>query len=294
MLVLNKVIHGDVLEELPRIPSNTVQAVIADPPYYNVLLEQDWDTQWAQASEYLEWSGVWVSECIRVLKDDGLCFIFGQLGKREHVFIHLMSQLCTRYFFHDLIIWDRVVGYNERRDSLTPAYEMILVLRKGDNPKFRKERVRISYPPEKVQMYLKDKRYKDKAARLNHLLEGKYATNILSIPSLKGASKEKVGHPSQKPIELVEKLIILSTDPGDIVLDPFIGSGTTAIAAKKTGRNWLGIEIRKDYCKLCERRLREVMGLFCNTAAEPLGHHELLNGNQREAPGPVEETGVAK
>jgi site-specific DNA-methyltransferase (adenine-specific) len=261
MMALNSIICGDVREELPNVPTGSVQAVIADPPYYNVLKE-DWDTQWDQLADYLEWSRVWVSQCMRILREDGLCFIFGQLGKREHGFIHLMSQLCRSFQFHDLIIWDRVVGYNERRDSLTPAYEMILVLRKGEKVKFNKDKVRIPYDARTIEMYLKDTRYKDKKARLKHLSEGKFATNILSVPSLKGASKEKCGHPSQKPLELITKLILLSTDAGDVVLDPFLGSGTTAVAAEPLGRSWLGVEIRPEYCAIAQQRLANRRDLF--------------------------------
>src|SRR4030042_4965168 len=105
----NKIINGDACKELACLPSESAQAIIADPPYYNVLKE-DWDVQWSQAEEYLEWTQVWASECIRILKEDGLFFCFGQLGKREHVFLHLMSRLCYNYQFHDLIIWNRVVG----------------------------------------------------------------------------------------------------------------------------------------------------------------------------------------
>jgi len=261
MTPLNTIIQADVADALPGIPAGIAQAVIADPPYYNVLRE-DWDTQWSQLTEYLEWSDGWTSQCMRILKDDGLFFIFGQLGKREHGFIHMMSRLCERFQFHDLLIWDRVVGYNERRDSFTPAYEMILVLRKGTKVKFRKDAVRIPYDAKTIEMYLRDKRYKDKEARAEHLAKGKFATNILSVPSLKGASKEKCGHPSQKPVELITKLILCSTDPGDLVLDPFLGSGTTAVAAETLGRNWIGVEINRDYCSTCERRLRETRGLF--------------------------------
>ncbi len=261
MMALNSIICGDVLEVLANVPTGFVQAVIADPPWYKVL-NQDWDTQWDQLSDYLEWSRVWVSQCMRVLREDGLCFIFGQLGKREHGFIHLMSQLCLSFQFHDLIIWDRVVGYNERRDSLTPAYEMILVLRKSEKVKFNKDKVRIPYDARTIEMYLKDTRYKDKEARLKHLSEGKFATNILSVPSLKGTSKEKCGHPSQKPLELITKLILLSTDVGDVVLDPFLGSGTTAVAAEQLGRSWLGVEISPEYCAIAQQRLAEIQGLF--------------------------------
>ena len=265
MIPLNAVVHGDVRKELPQIPTGCAQTVIADPPYYNVLKE-DWDTQWDQLSDYLDWSQTWVSQCMRILKDDGLCFIFGQLGKREHGFIHLMSQLCRSFQFHDLVIWDRVVGYNERRDSLTPAYEMILVLRKGEKVKFNKDSVRIPYVAKTIEMYLKDPRYKDKQERLKHLSQGKFATNILSVPSLKGASKEKCGHPSQKPLELITKLILLSTDAGDVVLDPFLGSGTTAVAATQQNRNWLGVELNEEYCAIARRRIAEAQGLFTGRA----------------------------
>lgn len=253
----NEIIIGDALEELPKLESSIAQAIIADPPYYNVLLNESWDTQWSKAEEYIEWSKVWVSQAMRILKDDGLFFCFGQLGKREHVFIHLMSELCMRYQFHDLIIWDRAVGYNERRDSFTPAYEMILVLRKSAHPKFNKDAVREPYDKKTIQAYLRDKRYKDKNARLNHLINGKYATNILRVPSLKGSSKEKCGHPSQKPLNLISKLVLSSTDPGDIVLDPFIGSGTTAEACLMNKRKYIGIEINVEYKSIIEKRLNK-------------------------------------
>lgn len=245
---------GDALDLLPALPSFSVQAVIADPPYFNVL-EHDWDRQWASVDEYVQWSARWITEAMRCLKDDGLFFVFGQLGKREHAFLHVMSEAARGFTYHDLIIWDRVVGYNERRDSLTPAYEMILVLRKTDRVKFRKDRVRVPYNAATIGRYLRDRRYKDKAARLRHLESGKYATNILAVPSLKGASREKCGHPSQKPIELISKLLLMSTDEGDTVLDPFLGSGTTAVAAARQGRRFIGIEISPAYVEMAKNRL---------------------------------------
>lgn len=257
----NRIITGDALAQLQKLPAGTAQVIIADPPYFNVLTGQDWDTQWHAVEDYLHWSERWVGECMRVLRDDGLCFVFGQPGKREHAFLHLMSALCRRHQFHDLLIWDRVVGYNERRDSFTPAYEMVLVLRKGDKPKFNKGAVREPYSSDKIQAYLRDKRYKDRDARMKHLLAGKYATNLLRVPSLKGSSKEKCGHPSQKPVELIAKLIACSSDAGDLVLDPFLGSGTTAVVAQSLGRQWIGIEVNPLYVQLAEQRLASVATL---------------------------------
>ena len=254
----NRIIQGDALQELQKLPDSVAQAIIADPPYFNVLENEAWDTQWKSAADYLAWCEAWVAESMRVLRDDGLCFIFGQLGKREHAFLHLMSRLSQQHQFHDLIIWDRAVGYDERRDSFTPQYEMILVLRKGNGAKFNKDAVRIPYDAATIELYLKDNRYKDKDARRKHLEAGKFATNILRVPSLKGASREKCGHPSQKPLDLIDKLILCSTDAGDLVIDPFLGSGSTAVSAKRLKRKWLGIEKDSNYLKIAKNRLKTV------------------------------------
>ena len=258
----NRIIKGDALMELQKLPTGVVQSIIADPPYFNVLEDEAWDTQWKTAADYLAWCDAWVAESMRVLRDDGMAFIFGQLGKREHTFLHLMSRLSQQHQFHDLIIWDRAVGYDERRDSFTPQYEMVLVLRKGDSVKFNKDAVRIPYDAATIEAYMKDNRYKDKEARRKHLEKGKYATNILRVPSLKGNSKEKCGHPSQKPINLIDKLIACSTDVGDLVLDPFLGSGTTAASARRLGRQWLGIEKDASYIQIAQKRIEAESSLF--------------------------------
>jgi DNA modification methylase len=251
-------LHGDVLETLAAYDDEPVQLILADPPYFQVLEDQDWDTSWPNAEAYLEWTEQWVSACRRILAPDGLLYIFGQLGKREHVWLHTCSRLTKFMQFHDMIIWDRAVGYNERSDSFTPQYEMILVLRPTADtpPHFNKDAVRLPYDEATIQTYLRDPRYKDKAARETHLRKGKYATNILRIPSLKGTSKEKVGHPSQKPLTLIENLIASSSRPGDLVLDPFMGSGTTAVSCEKLNRRWLGIEANPDYVRMTKKRLQ--------------------------------------
>jgi DNA modification methylase len=213
-MMTNRIIHGDAIEELTKLPEQSAQLIIADPPYFQVLIGEAWDNQWKSEDEYLQWSISWVRAAAKVLKDDGLFYIFGQLGKREHIWLHFCSMVAKELQFHDLIIWDRAVGYNERYDSFTPCYEMILALRKSESekPYFNKDAVRLPYEEEKIKAYLRDKRYKGKDARLSHLEKGKYATNILRVPSLKGSSKEKAGHPSQKPEKLIEHLMSLQAD----------------------------------------------------------------------------------
>ena len=255
----SKIYQGDCREKLDMFDDNTFQTIIADPPYFQVLLEETWDNQWQTEEEYLDWTEDWIKKSARVLNDDGLFFIFGQLGKREHLWLHVCSMATRKMQFHDMLIWDRAVGYNERYDSFTPCYEMILVLRKSKNakPYFDKDAVRLAYDDKTIKQYLKDKRYKDLDARKTHLEKGKYATNILRVPSLKGSSKEKVGHPSQKPIKLIEMLVQSSTREGDFVLDPFLGSGTTAVACQNLNRNFAGIEIEQKYIKIAESRLQK-------------------------------------
>ena len=250
---------GDALQILPTISSGIAQMIVADPPYFQVLQKEKWDNAWRSADDYLDWTMQWARECKRILRTDGLLYIFGQLGKREHVWLHSCSLLTREMQFHDMIIWDRVVGYNERYDSFTPKYEMILVLRKSadSKPYFNKDAVRIPYEENKIQSYLKDKRYKNKEARKRHLRKGKYATNILRVPSLKGSSKEKVGHPSQKPILLIEQLVRSSSREGDLIVDPFLGSGTTAEAAERNGCRWIGIEKESKYVELSQTRIQD-------------------------------------
>lgn len=251
---------GDALEVLPTFPEHHFQLIIADPPYFQVLVGEEWDNVWHSADEYLAWMVRWVRACRRVLRPDGLLYIFGQPGKREHVWLHACSQLTREMQFHDLIIWDRVVGYNDRPDSFTPQYEMILALRPeaASKPYFNKDAVRTPYDEATIRAYMRDNRYKDKEAREFHLRRGKYATNILRVPSLKGTSKEKIGHPSQKPIALIRQLLASSSRQGDRILDPFLGSGTTAEAAETLSRPWVGIEKNPEYAALAQQRIQRL------------------------------------
>jgi len=262
----SKIYQGDCREKLDIFDANIFQTIIADPPYFQVLLDEDWDNQWRTEEDYLSWTEDWIKKSARVLRDDGLFFIFGQLGKREHLWLHVCSMATRILQFHDMLIWDRAVGYNERYDSFTPCYEMILALRKNKDakPYFDKDAVRTSYDDETIKQYLKDKRYKDLNARKAHLEKGKYATNILRVPSLKGSSKEKVGHPSQKPLKLIEMLVQSATREGDLVLDPFLGSGTTAVVCQNLNRNFAGIEIEPKYIEIAESRLRKTQADLFN------------------------------
>lgn len=273
----NAIYHADTLQILPTFPAESVHLIIADPPYFRVL-DHDWDNQWPDEAAYLDWSLSWLREAMRLLVPGGLLYCFGQVGKREHVFLHLMSRATLEFGFHDLIIWDRAVGYNDRRDSFTPAYEQILVLKKDGAPaRFDKDAVREPYNAKTQALYLRDKRYSNLEKRREHLRKGKFATNLWRIPSLKGTSKEKLGHPTQKPLELIERLILSSSRVGDVVLDPFCGSGTALLAAKNHGRKFIGIEINPNWAEISRRRL----GCAPRIASTPKFSAEILVDSSR-------------
>lgn len=251
-------LNGDCLEILPQIEENSARLVIADPPYFRVLTKEAWDNQWANEGEYLEWSLSWMRLAMRALMPGGLLYCFGQTGKREQVWLQLMARACAEFEYHDLIVWDRAVGYNERRDSFTPAYEMILALRKpGAAPYFNKDAVREKYDEKTQEHYLRDRRYKDLAARREHLKRGKYATNVWRVPSLKGSSREKCGHPAQKPEDVIRRLILSSSAPGELVIDPFAGCGTAGAVCEKLGRRCISIEVNPHFAKLSQQLLAE-------------------------------------
>lgn len=256
---LNTILNADCLEVLPQIEENSARLVIADPPYFRVLTKEAWDNQWANEAEYVEWSLSWMRLAMRTLVPGGLLYCFGQTGKREQVFLQLMARACSEFEYHDLIIWDRAVGYNERRDSFTPAYEMILALRKpGAAPYFDKDAVREKYDAPTQARYLKDKRYKNLTLRREHLKRGKYATNVWRIPSLKGTSREKWGHPAQKPEEIIRRLVLSSSRENDLIIDPFAGCGTVAAVCKQHNRRCLSIEINRKYVEIMQTRVTEI------------------------------------
>lgn len=254
---INQALCGNCVEEMDKLPADSARLVIADPPYYQVQVGEKWDKQWTSEGHYLNWNLRWMLSAMRLLMPGGLLYCFGQPGKREHVMLHLMSESTRLWDFHDLVIWDRKVGYNRRSDSFTPAYEMILVLRKeGADPYFNRDEIREPYDKETIEQYAKDKRYKDLDRRMAYLQKGKELTNIWRVPSLKGSSKEKCGHPTQKPVDLIERIIRSNSNPGEWIVDPFLGSGTTAVVAEKWGREWTGIELSEEYTTMARDRIQ--------------------------------------
>lgn len=247
--ILNKVFNEDCLAGFSRIPDNFVDLVIADPPYG---LGKDYGNDSDRLSEerYLEWSKEWISAVIPKLKDTGSFYIFLTWRHSPEIFSFMKSRL----IMINEIIWDRCVpsmGGTTRRFS--SVHDTIGFFVKSNDYYFDLDAVRISYDPE------------TKKARTRNLFKGKKwlevgynPKDVWRITRLHAQDPERENHPTQKPLEIVERMIKASSPPGGIVLDPFMGTGTTAAACCKLKRNFIGFEINAEYCRIIEQRLERI------------------------------------
>lgn len=242
--------EGDCLDLLPHIPSGFVKLVVTSPPYnlgkpYERRLDLD---------EYLLQQRRVIEECVRVLHDQGsICWQVGNyVDKGEIIPLDIvLYPIFTSLGLHlrNRIVWHFGHGLHASR-RFSGRYEVILWFTKGDDYTFNLDAVRVP------QKYPAKKHYKGpKKGEFSGNPLGKNPGDVWEIPNVKANHVEKTSHPCQFPVELIERLVLSMTDEGDWVLDPFIGVGTTAIAALMHNRKAIGAEIVSDYIKIARERI---------------------------------------
>jgi site-specific DNA-methyltransferase (adenine-specific) len=211
----------DVIELLELIPDNSIQLIVCDPPY-NVNA-----AQWDNFDNYLEWSKHWLKEVERVLSPSGNFVLFGGLQYQNEVGSGDLLEL-VHYLRHNsslrmvnLIIWHYTNGMSAQR-FFANRHEQIVWYAKTKKYTFNLDDVRIPYDEETKKAYMRDPRLNPETIE-----KGKNPTNVWTIGRLNGNAKERVGHPTQKPLELIRRIVKALSSPGDLVLDFFAGSGTT-------------------------------------------------------------------
>jgi site-specific DNA-methyltransferase (adenine-specific) len=238
----NRIIEADLFDAMSGIPDNSIDMVFIDPPYnlkkayskYNDNLSQD---------EYVDWCNRWLSECIRVLTPMGSLFVINIPKFLTYYACHLNKIAIFRHW----IAWDALGS--PTNSKLLPAHYGILWYTKTDQCKFNS--VRIPHTRDKDGNLLAD--WGGKKAMLHP-----YGTVVSDVWTDIHRIRHKVrrdAHPCQLPPHLIERLILMTTDEGDIVLDPMVGAGTTAIAAKRMGRRYIGIDLDPDYVKITKDNL---------------------------------------
>jgi site-specific DNA-methyltransferase (adenine-specific) len=229
-----KTYHGlfiqDAVEFLKKMPDTSVQLILIDPPY-NLDLAY-WDT----FENYLDWARQWLDEIYRVLSDTGNCVIFGgfqyqDLKKGDLLEIMHYTRHNTDLRFTNLVIWYYKNGMSAHR-FFANRHEEAIWLSKTKNYFFDLDSVRIPYDEETKKLYKRDKRLNPESVE-----KGKNPTNVWEIGRLNGNSVERVGHPTQKPLELIRRFVKGLSYPGSLVLDFFAGSGTTGRVCIEESRN---------------------------------------------------------
>lgn len=245
----SKIYYGDALKELPKLEGCSIDLILADPPY---TIRKDFGRGTISKSgiHYEKWCAQWIKECARILKPTGSIYICINWEASS-----IIELLLKKYFIvRNRITWKREKGRGARRNWKNNM-EDIWFATKSDDYIFNLDAVK---PKKTVIAPYVDKSGKPKDwQELNgEKFRYTYPSNIwtdLTVPFW--SMPENTEHPTQKPEKLFERIILASSNKGDVVLDPFLGSGTTAVAAKKLGRKFLGFEIEKKYYVLALKRL---------------------------------------
>lgn len=243
---MGKIIQGETLEELKKMKDESVDAIITDPPYG--LDYEDWDSE----LKFSTFMRNWVHECYRVLKTGGTLWSFMSV---ENV-CELLTVLNFENYNVDKrnwIVWARQKGRNASK-HLKSSREDIVYATKGKPKTYNS----LSVLRDVIAPY-RDETGKPRGWFVNN--EGKRVRwsglgNIWVFSQPLWSSKEeKQYHPNQKPLMMMERLIRICTNEGDVVLDPFAGSGSTLVACKKSNRDFIGIEQNIDYVNIINDRL---------------------------------------
>ena len=241
---LNQIIQGDCLELFKEIPDNSVDMTFADPPF-NLNKKYSSYKDSLELKEYLDWSEKWISEMVRVTKPTG------------SIFVHNIPKWLTYYasflnkfaYFKHWIAWEAPTSPMGK--SLQPAHYGILFYGK-DNKQTKIYELRHPHKRDRKQGFLL-KDYGGKKSKLHPF--GPLISDVWTDIHRIKHNRKRDPHPCQLPIHLLDRLILLTTDENDIVLDPFSGTGTTAISAKRLGRRFIGFELDEKYVEISKRKL---------------------------------------
>ncbi len=229
------VIHGNCLEELRKIRSESITLIATDPPY-NLSKDYGNNNDTWDHEEYISFSREWLTEAKRVLKPEGTVYIF--MGVRYISYIYEIMERELGLVFNSWISWCYTQGVGKTR-GFSPRHDDILMFTKSNNFKFNLDAVRI---PQKYYRSVNNMR-------------GANPGNVWDFSHIHYCQTDRQNHPTQKPEALYERMILASSDEGDIVLDPFCGSGTCLRVCQQTNRLGIGIEINGDYVRLIYERL---------------------------------------
>ena len=236
-----KAICGDAVIELKKIESNSVDLIVTDPPY-NLNKDYGNNCDKLEFDEYLDFSREWIREAVRVLKPEGTMYVF--MGMKYISYIHNILEQEMGMYFNSWITWYYTQGIGKTK-GYSPRHDDILMFTKDKKFKFNLDEIRV---PQKYYRSVNNMR-------------GANPGNVWEFSHMHYCNKNRMKHPTQKPEGLYERMILASSDEGDVVLDPFLGSGTLLRVCHNTNRNGIGIDINPEYIQMSKERLeKEFLG----------------------------------
>lgn len=231
-----KIICGDAVEEMAKMPDKSVRLIVTDPPY-NLNKDYGNNQDNLEFTEYLDFSRKWLKEAHRILTDDGTIYVF--MGMRYISYIYSILEQELGMTFNSWITWFYTQGIGKTK-GFSPRHDDILMFTKH---------------PKKFVFNLNDIRVPQKFYRSVNNMRGANPGNVWVFSHMHYCNKNRQKHPTQKPEGLYERMILSSSNVGDIVLDPFSGSGTLLRVCQQTGRSGIGIEINPEYIEMTQERL---------------------------------------
>lgn len=231
-------ICGEAIEEMKKLPDKSVRLIVTDPPYN---LNKDYGNNQDKLAfdEYLEFSREWLTEAKRILTDDGTIYIF--MGMRYISYIYSILEQELGMAFNSWITWYYTQGIGKTK-GFSPRHDDILMFTKK---------------PKKFVFHLDNIRVPQKYYRSVNNMRGANPGNVWEFSHMHYCNKNRKKHPTQKPEGLYERMILASSEPGDVVLDPFVGSGTALRVCQQTDRIGIGIDINPEYIEMANERLLE-------------------------------------
>ncbi len=224
--------------ELKKIPDKSINLIVTDPPY-NLNKNYGNNQDKLEFDEYLDFSRKWLTETKRILKDDGTIYIF--MGMRYISYIYNILEQELGMYFNSWITWFYTQGIGKTK-GYSPRHDDILMFTKHiKNFTFNLDSIRV---PQKYYRSINN-------------MKGANPGNVWEFSHMHYCNKNRTKHPTQKPEGLYERMILASSNEEDIVLDPFLGSGTLLRVCQQTNRYGIGIDINPDYIKMTKKRLSE-------------------------------------
>jgi len=254
MKKINEIYNLDCFEFLNQIDNEIVDLAIIDPPYN--LNKAKWDT-FKSEKDFFDFTFRWIDALIPKLKENGSLYIFNTPYNSAFILAYLVAK---GLFFKNWITWDKRDGLGGAKHKYSNGQETILFFTKGENHTFNYDEIRLPYESTERIAHAKIKGILKAGKRWFPNPNGRLCSEVWHITSERHKNKingktPKMPHVTPKPLELVERIIKASSNTGDLVLDCFVGIGTTALAANKLRRNFICSDNNKTYIKLAKRNL---------------------------------------